>query len=123
MREICEIENSRIATDSTFSVSLALPEDLVWFEGHFPKKALLPGVVQLRWVLYYASLWLGKVNLREIVTMKFVRPVLPLEALQLRLTKGAVRDDLLTLQFEYVVTNGTEATTVSLGRLKVQKND
>ncbi len=123
MREICEVENSRVATDSTFSVDLNLPEDLVWFEGHFPKKALLPGVVQLRWVLYYASLWLGEINLREIVTMKFVRPVLPLESLHLRLTKGAIRDGLLTLQFEYVVTNASKATTVSLGRLKVQKND
>ncbi len=121
MRELCEVENSRIATDSTFSVALELPEDLVWFEGHFPKKALLPGVVQLRWVLHYASLWLGRVTLREIVTMKFVRPVLPLEALQLRLTKGATKDGLLTLQFEYVVTNASEATTVSLGRLKVRQ--
>lgn len=121
MREICEVENSRIATETTFSVRLELPEDLVWFKGHFPKKALLPGVVQLRWVLHFASLWLGKVALREIVTMKFVRPVLPLESLQLRLTKGATKDGILTLQFEYVVTNASEETTVSLGRLKVSQ--
>lgn len=121
MRELYEIKNSQVATETTFSVDLDLPKELVWFEGHFPKKALLPGVVQLRWGLHYGSVWLGKIYLREIVTMKFVRPVLPLERLQLRLTKGAVKGGTLTLEFEYVVLSDKGETTVSLGRLKVSQ--
>ena len=121
MHELCEVKSSRIATETIFSVDLELPKDLVWFDGHFPKKALLPGVAQLRWVLHYAALWLGTIHLREIVTMKFVQPVLPLEHLQLRLTKGPPKDKVLTLQFEYLVLSNSSETSVSFGRLKVSQ--
>ncbi|HYW77467.1 MAG TPA: hypothetical protein VFA48_12765 [Gammaproteobacteria bacterium] len=33
---------------------LAIPTGLVWFEGHFPSRPVLPGVAQIAWVVYYA---------------------------------------------------------------------
>ncbi len=33
---------------------LTIPPDLVWFQGHFPSRPVLPGVAQIAWVVFYS---------------------------------------------------------------------
>lgn len=35
-------------------IDIALQPDLPWFQGHFPRMPILPGVVQLDWAVYFA---------------------------------------------------------------------
>ncbi len=119
MRRIVETLGTLKSSETSLSVMLELPPDLVWFDGHFPARALLPGVTQLQWVLEYAARWLGPVKMREVLSTKFVRPVLPGESLQLCLTKGSEADDGLTLHFEYRVIGQGDAVQIAIGRLKV----
>lgn len=121
MRRIVEAPGTLETSETSLSVTLELPSDLVWFEGHFPARALLPGVTQLQWVLEYAARWLGPVKLREVLSTKFVRPILPGETLQLCLTKGSDATDGLTLRFEYRVIGQGSSVQVALGRLKVAR--
>ena len=122
MISLVEIAGSRRVTEDAFSVRLALPEDLIWFSGHFPAQPLLPGVAQVEWVMQFANEWLGSVRLEEIQTVKFVQPVLPRETLELRLRKKEINETEISLHFEYLLLQeGIEETTISLGRLKVMR--
>jgi 3-hydroxymyristoyl/3-hydroxydecanoyl-(acyl carrier protein) dehydratase len=47
------------ATAGGRELDLAIKPDLIWFQGHFPDLPLLPGVVQLDWVLLLAEAHLG----------------------------------------------------------------
>ena len=121
MINLVEIAESRLVTEDSFSVRLSLPENLIWFSGHFPKQAILPGVTQLEWVLSFAKAWLGALRLEEIQTVKFVQPVLANETLELRLRKKEVSGSEISLRFEYVLLDGNQNQTVSLGHLKVMR--
>ena len=37
-------------TDGVITAQVEVPADSVWFDGHFPEKAILPGVAQLAMV-------------------------------------------------------------------------
>ena len=121
MRRFAEKTEKLEANDESLHVTLDLPADLIWFQGHFPVCALLPGVVQLQWVLNYATRWLGPVKLREVPSTKFVRPIRPGETLQLSITKERVNDTDLSLRFEYRVIEQDHSVQASLGRLNVTR--
>jgi 3-hydroxyacyl-[acyl-carrier-protein] dehydratase len=58
------------------------PSEFIGFQGHFPRKKILPGVCQVQFVLTTLEKGLGrKVALKEIVLAKFFSPVLPGEEL------------------------------------------
>ena len=40
-------------------IDLVVEPDLFWFQGHFPERPTLPGVVQLDWALDFARRHLG----------------------------------------------------------------
>ena len=39
----------------TLLVSLRITESLHWFSGHFPSRPIVPGVVQIGWVVHFAA--------------------------------------------------------------------
>jgi len=72
--------------------------NLAWLEGHFPQTPILAGVVQLHWAALLARGVFGVQEFpRDIVRLKFQRPVLPPAMLELRLQ----RIDDLNVQFGY----------------------
>ncbi len=45
---------SSIENDNQLSLDLKVPENLLYFDGHFDQAAILPGVVQAQWAEFYA---------------------------------------------------------------------
>jgi 3-hydroxymyristoyl/3-hydroxydecanoyl-(acyl carrier protein) dehydratase len=46
---------SKMITENRAEMRLKIPEDLAYFEGHFPGFLIVPGVVQLHWAVEYAQ--------------------------------------------------------------------
>ncbi len=40
-------------------IDISLPPELFYFQGHFPGRPILPGVVQIDWVVRFADRYLG----------------------------------------------------------------
>lgn len=83
-------------TDSPDSacLSLEVPADLVWFDGHFPSAPILPGVAQIGWAIAYARERFGlDADPTRIERVKFLHTVHPRERLTLELKRehSAVR--------------------------------
>lgn len=41
-------------TDNRVQLSISVPKDLLYFQGHFPSIQILPGVVQVDWAIHFA---------------------------------------------------------------------
>jgi 3-hydroxymyristoyl/3-hydroxydecanoyl-(acyl carrier protein) dehydratase len=67
-----------------------VPAQLDCWPGHFPEQSILPGVVQVDWVMRTIEAWTGRFpRLARIEALKFKRLVLPEERLTLRLERAA----------------------------------
>ncbi len=49
-------------SENKVEYTLKIPHDLAYFEGHFNKMAVVPGVVQLNWAVEFAKLDLGLIG-------------------------------------------------------------
>jgi len=89
------------------------PDDLFWFKGHFPTQPLLPGVVQLDWVVHYCEkLFAIKPTIEAIDIVKFQMPILPNDNLVLQINW---LQESNKLQFTYTVGNKIAST----GKIKL----
>jgi 3-hydroxymyristoyl/3-hydroxydecanoyl-(acyl carrier protein) dehydratase len=86
-------------------LSLIIPEGLIYFRGHFPKFAILPGVVQLDWAIQYGMKYfaLGQV-FPGTIRIKFRKPIRPDQRVTLKLKHLRPRD---VVQFDYSNAEGT----------------
>jgi 3-hydroxyacyl-[acyl-carrier-protein] dehydratase len=67
-------------TDNALTACFVFPADFIGFQGHFPQKKLLPGVCQIQCITCMLEKWKkNRVSLKEIVSAKFLSPVLPSE--------------------------------------------
>ena len=67
-------------------LALVLAEDLPYFRGHFPARALLPGVAQLDFAMTLCdAVFASGTAFTAISRVKFLRPMLPGDALILEL--------------------------------------
>ena len=91
-------ENYERLKDSGYT-RLIIPEALLYFRGHFPGFAILPGVVQLDWAIRYGTDYfaLGAVGPKTI-RIKFRKPIRPNHRLTLSLKHIRSRN---SIQFEY----------------------
>jgi len=80
-------------------LALLVTPDLRCLRGHFPGLPVVPGAMQLGWVLAFASELLGsRPVLRELQSVKFQRLVLPGQTLHLTIELDQERE---AIQFEY----------------------
>jgi len=81
---------------------LHIPDDLIYFENHFPGRPMLPGVVQTKWVVELANqLSLAESffdNFSAMTKLKFMRPITPGNQLSLQLT-ASTSDKSLSFRF------------------------
>ena len=71
------VENVR-RSPHQWEVDLPIPDDLSCLEGHFKAFPVVPGVLQLDWVIRYALEWRGgEPDSFQIEGLKFKRPLLP----------------------------------------------
>ena len=104
----------QIEAHGEWSLQLAVPPDLAYFSGHFPKAPVLPGVVQVDWAL---ALGQRLMNLPEkfagMEVLKFQQLVRPGDQVQLHLRFDPVRGKLY---FAY----RNETATCSSGRILLE---
>ena len=80
-----EVLNVR-ARPSGVALDLRVPATLGWFRGHFPDHPILPGVVQLAWVMAYARAHFDlDPAVERITALKFQRIIRPGAELELDL--------------------------------------
>jgi len=98
-------------TDHEATLTLFIPRQLIYFDGHFSGTPVLPGIAQLFWAGHYARQLFGLDFVwRHMEAVKFNRIVWPESTVALRL---ALRDDRRGFQFSYAV----DGVTCSSGRL------
>lgn len=72
--------------ENALEIDLYIPRSLVHFIDHFPRLAILPGVVQLDWAIRHGREHFAiEGAFRAIRNLKFVNPVLPETTLTLEL--------------------------------------
>ncbi len=60
------------AGEREFELELEVPDDLCFLRGHFDGFPVVPGVVQLQWVIEWAAEWLGeKPHVHSVEALKF----------------------------------------------------
>jgi acyl-coenzyme A synthetase/AMP-(fatty) acid ligase len=82
---------SESRTQRRIERKLEIPDDLVYFQGHFEGFSVVAGVVQLRWAMDAARVLLGELpSVRGVEALKFPEPLLPGQslALEVELTPG-----------------------------------
>lgn len=80
-------------------IEISLPTELFYFQGHFPHRPILPGVVQIDWAVRFADRYL-KTNIGSARTfnVKFKSIIEPDRRLTLALNRST---DKRKLSFEF----------------------
>ena len=103
---------TEIIDKNTAKVSFKLDADLFYLKGHFEVQALLPGVVQVGYVVEFA-----KDVLTNFQVIKFLNPIIPEDTVELTLKYNETKQ---ALDFEYYLKN--QEKVASKGKAKVSCN-
>lgn len=103
MIENLEVPCSLETGQDFLKVDIYLDPKLACFRGHFPAQPLLPGIMQIQFVLEYACKLLGKkLHIASIPQLKFIHPVLPGQTLRLDL-RILKKENGFTAKFKFAV--------------------
>jgi hypothetical protein len=79
----------RIHTDAQAEIAFTLPAELIFFRGHFPDQAILPGVAQAHLaVLIAEKLWGDWPSDANLARLKFRRVLVPGDSVVLKLRRN-----------------------------------
>lgn len=105
-------------SDTHAKLTLFVPHQLFYFNGHFPGNAILPGVVQISWVMHFAQQYFPALRKFErLEVIKFQKIIRPGDTVHLELNWDSSKHRLL---FNY--SNNAEHT-LSSGRIGFTQND
>ena len=94
------------------SATLFLPENLIYFDGHFEDKPILPGVVQIHWAIELAYKHLKiEGEFIGVDILKFKQIITPGYLVEIELVYDPIKG---TLNFTYTSEQGNH----SVGRVK-----
>lgn len=101
-------------TDNHINLTLYMPKDLFWFQGHFPDYPILPGVAQIHWVMYYSHIYFpNNLSFIGMERIKFQGIILPNTHVRLELIWNTETNKL---EFSFHETNLLK----SQGKIKFQ---
>lgn len=87
---------SQKVENSQAELQLFISKDILDFEGHFPQFALLPGVTQIDWAIYYGqSLLNAGSHFKGMDVVKFQEPIIPDSEVTLNLHWQADKEKLV----------------------------
>ncbi len=105
------VTREAVASARQFEVELEVPDDLWCLRGHFDGFPIVPGVVQLEWVIEWGTTWIGREpRLRAIEGLKFKQVLASGTRFRLALDRA---DEGLVLRFRL----WNESAEFSCGRL------
>jgi 3-hydroxymyristoyl/3-hydroxydecanoyl-(acyl carrier protein) dehydratase len=100
-------------TPERIELSLEVPSNLVYFRGHFPGFPILPGVVQIDWVIEYVRHYFNlECAAAAAMRVKFRQPIKPGDHLRLTLNYHSARQQI---EFVYALGDGI----ASSGRIRL----
>lgn len=92
------IQQVRKVTEGV-EIDISLPPGLFYFQGHFPERPILPGVVQIDWAVLFADRYLGtNIKSARNFRVKFKSVIEPERSLTIILRQSS---DNRTLKFEF----------------------
>ncbi|MCF6806829.1 hypothetical protein L3V79_00255 [Thiotrichales bacterium 19S9-12] len=96
-----------------------IPDNLIFFKGHFEDCPILPGIVQLDLAIYYAKSYLGidLLEVDQVTSMKFMKVIQPKVELCLMLNL-----DKQSLVFKYCHLEDT-AHIYSMGKILLKRKN
>lgn len=104
----------QVEADGEWSLQLAVPPDLAYFSGHFPRAPVLPGVVQVEWAMSLGQQLMDlPAKFAGMEVLKFQQLVRPGDEIQLHLRFDPARGKLY---FAY----RNETATCSSGRILLE---
>ena len=87
MTEFIDRESDICKEDGMITARVAVPADSVWFDGHFPDGALLPGVAQLAAVVEILGAALEKpVCVTDVSRVRFKMAIRPGDPIDVQIT-------------------------------------
>lgn len=87
-------------SDNVVQLALSIPADLMYFDGHFPGTAILPGVVQLDWAIAHGRrLFALPPRFAGVANLKFQNVILPGSTVELQLEHDSAKG---ALHFRYL---------------------
>ncbi len=76
-------------SEDSVVLDLTIPENLYYFQGHFPQAPILPGVAQLDWVMFYLNRYfaIDTTKLSSVDVLKFQHIIRPSYQIELSLNR------------------------------------
>ncbi|TNF68914.1 MAG: hypothetical protein EP298_05595 [Gammaproteobacteria bacterium] len=96
-------------------IDFYIPENLVYFKGHFDSCPILPGVAQLDLAIHYACEYFGlqRADISAVDAMKFMKVIKPKTHITLELM---IKNEMLI--FKYLKDN----VAYSSGKIRLQRD-
>ena len=87
MNKFVDLKSDILEADGMITAQVEVPAESIWFDGHFPDQAILPGVAQLAMVVQILGHALKKnVYAANVNRVRFKQVIMPAERIEVQIT-------------------------------------